>query len=216
MKKIISLLLVVIVALSFCMNALAYNPSDDTISIEEFEEILKQAYAEYGIDFKVIAYDSNSVITQEILQQELAKVANNCNIYVIESESPNSIYGIGIADSVQSMIETKDKSKSIYVSGYEGYAYIKVLVNATIDHQNSYITSVNSVSAYQSGFCVNFSGWTLQSATSTRNSPSNGYVSVRVRGQAVFTYTIPEVNVQTQYTADVDKTVQLDFRGYGS
>lgn len=68
-------------------------------------------------------------------------------------------------------------------------AQIHLTATVTINAQNGEVMNIDSVSAYQSGFAINFTSWETTSISASKNSPSNGYVNLSVSGRITFTWT---------------------------
>lgn len=70
--KLCSLFLAVALSLSLITIPAFASDSNNTISFDEYSQLLKEEYKKYGIDFEVIPLDKNTTYTSEQLEEQLA------------------------------------------------------------------------------------------------------------------------------------------------
>ena len=56
-------------------SSLAFAAEDtNVVSIQDYENTLKAAYAQYGMEFDVLDSNGNATVTRDMLNKDLAKV----------------------------------------------------------------------------------------------------------------------------------------------
>lgn len=211
MKKIIRCLTLAMVLIVSCYSFAFADVDTSYVSIQEYENSLKAAYAQYGIEFSVLDSNGNVTVPRTILNTDLAKVEKVAKSFKItdikvvqDNTAANSIMPL-------SMFYNKTVYKDWTIFNAYGSATMRSEANVTIDGSNSNIAAVNSKSTYQLGTFVNFDSWTTTNMTVTKNSPSTGSIKMVVSGRATFSYADPLTGIKTGYTATVSgKTLTVN------
>ncbi len=218
MKKVSCVALALFLMMSFCVTTSATTPSStDTISIAEYEAAIQAECAKYGIECRILDYDPNLQITQEMLNRGIENARNYAES-LLEQKQPDLMPSIrdgnSNIDNNQSplgiMPLTQDYIAYFRIYNTYGSADMAILANITTNLANGLVMSVNSTSVYQYGSFVNFVSWETTGVSSTRNSPKNGYVTFKITGRATFSYADPVTSITTGYTSYETKTVQMN------
>lgn len=193
MKKIIGLVMCLLLCVSVELPAMAVE-DNDTIPVDEFVEIVKAEAALHGLECEVLSYDPTVSLTKKDLEQVLADLNSNALSGAVAVAGANGVQAHGVSPESESvsplsMYETKNVYEYFSLSNECGLAGFQISANVTIDLQNNYVVSINSVNVKQSGASVNFVSWTTNSITKKTNSPSSGYITLTVTGTLTTEYT---------------------------
>lgn len=216
MRKILSLLLALFVFLSLSVTVSAATlPDDSSISIDEYERMIQAEGKKYGIDAFVISYNSQKQITPEVVASGLDSVrkyaeSRSAEAVILPKNPPSDIGGSVSPFGI--MPSTKDYAVYFSIANVYGRASMLLETNVTTNLANGTIMYVNSVSASQSGYFVNFVSWETTSIPYVKDSPSNGFVTFTVNGRATFSYADPVTGITTGYTSNESCSVQVDCR----
>lgn len=218
MKKITCFFMSMCMLFYFATVSLA-APNEDIISIKEYEAAVKMVGEEYGIELFLLDYNPSVQITKEILAYEMDDLRLTLQMAKPVKKQTNLFSNKKISifpDSPQRVMPvTRYFSNSFTVSCplVNGQAVFLVSANVTTDAQNYYVISVNSITAHQVGNFTNFDGWITDSISTTRNSPSQGYITATVRGRATFSKTGSISGNKIGRTETVNETVVINCRG---
>lgn len=209
MKKLVSILLCVCVFSSLTAFA-AKDYYSDIISASEYETLLKEAASQYGIECSLLDYNSDVIFTRAMLEEEINYMKNFAENLTIEILTPDNVNANSDTVNPSAMVITKNVYTDIRVeSDSIGCADIRVDANVSVNIQNGNVMSVNSLSTYQIGYCINFDQWVPTSVTKRLNTPQNGYIQVSVKGRASFSHTHPVTGIKIGYTENVSKVVNM-------
>lgn len=212
MKKLSRIMLTVCMSICMAFSVFAGVPSqDNVVSIDEYTAAIKAEGAKYGIECNILNYDPDVQLTEEML----AYAINNVRVYAKSmktNEQDVNIVGTSNMISPYSMPVTRNLIGDFTIANLYGTANMRVDANVTIDINNDNVISVNSLDAYQIGAFANFQSWELTNISATKNSPSTGWIKVRVQGRVTFSYADPVTSVTTGYTSKVDRNVNIDCR----
>lgn len=201
-KKIKCLTLAMVLVVSF--YSFAFADVDTTyVSIQEYENSLKDAYAQYGIEFCVLDSNGNTTMPRTVLNTELEKVekvAKSFKITNIQVVQDNTVVN---SVTPLSMFYDKTVHSNWLIQNLYGHAGMRSEANVTINGSNDNIVAVNSKDTYQKGAFINFDEWTTTSMTVTKNLPKNGSIRIVVSGRATFSYADPITGIKTGYTATI-------------
>ena len=210
MKKVLSVILVF--SLCFSFSSLAF--AEQFVSIEEYEAAIQAEGEKYGVSCEVLDYDPQVNITTEMLENALDEIRTYAQSLKVECDSKAIV-----AESLSSQVKNAqpklmpidaDVYTIFIVSSSYGSADMRAEANVTVDGQNDYVISVNSTNVRQSGAFVNFVSWDTIDITTTKNSPSTGWIEMDITGAITFSYADPFTGITTGVTNDVTKVVTID------
>ncbi len=190
---------------------------DSIISIEEYEDAVQAACAEYDIDCYVIDYDPNVQITQEMLEHAITSARQYAES--VQSQQDDVIdlghtYFESVPDNDASpfgvMPSTLDYFGTFFIENAYGNAYMRIDANITTNLASNSIMYVNSTDVYQLGGFVNFVNWTTTSVSYTKEYPYACWVTFYIEGRATFAYADPWTGITTGYTSNESKRVMID------
>lgn len=215
MKKFLELFLIITFVVYFgLISSFAY--SSEVISPEEYEKTLKSAYEKYGVEFELISYDSDQIFTQDMLKDELEKVAQistSGRSYLKESGIVNS----GAVDTTGDILikRVMPVSKTVYAVQNcthlpYGSADIRVEADIVVDGENEELISIEDVDAYQWGQYIGFAGWVTTYKTASKYS--NNQIKIYVEGRLSLEYTSPGTSIVVGYTFDEKITKYVKFK----
>lgn len=196
------------------MNVYTYaaDESNNIVPIEDYISAVKEENNKYGIECEIIDYDDNIIITKSMMERSIKnirKLAENMNS-VYHEEVFYEDNDTNETNVLRSMPIKKTVSKIFVVENIYGNAGMCVEADVTLNAQNGNVISVDRTEAYQKGQFTNFGSWQTTSISATRNSPSNGYITLVVKGRAMFQYSDPLTGVTTGNTTDVSKTLKIN------
>ena len=212
MKKITSIMMILCLCLGMNVYTYAADESNNIVPIEDYISAVKEENNKYGIECEIIDYDDNIIITKSMMEQSIKnirKLAENMNSAYQEEEFYDD-NDANEANVLRSMPIKKTVSKIFVVENIYGNAGMCVEADVTLNAQNGNVISVDRTEAYQKGQFTNFVSWQTTSISSTRNSPSNGYITLVVKGRAMFQYSDPLTGLTTGNTTDVSKTLKIN------
>lgn len=223
-KKLITALLITIVAMSTQTSAFAINntngldKSSNVITAAQYEAGMQSEFAKYNMGFELVDYKSDFVFTTDLLDadtktfrtsmessnydksvgafvQDYGVVTLNTNLSEYSIENPARVMPYK-----RSFSETKKISQST-VAPFIAWANIQVNVTATEDAQSEVFLSVDSVTSRQYGGALNFVSWTQNSHTFSIVGASKRCISGHVSGTLVSGYTSP-AGISVTYSSD--------------
>ncbi len=203
-KKTVAVVLTAAMAMSVGTPVFA-TEDKNVVSIEEYEQAVQAEAVKYGIEYEVLNYDPDKVLTKDTIE----KGVNDVRIYAESFQVMQKDTEATSAKAMRVMPLDKDVSKRFLIASAFGTAEMMLDANVTVDAQNAYVMRVNSVEAYQSGLFSGFKSWTTTSISSRLNSPSQGWVSFTVNGRATFSYADPITGIENGYTSNISEPVEI-------
>lgn len=224
MKKFIAVMLLACLSMSISLTAVAANSDgavtktsdgNEIVSIEEYVAAVQEEAAKYGIRCYLIDYDPDFKITREMLEAEVERIRKAGGFVVQEIGPGQQEVTVSEARDIisYSIARAMPVTKNVYntfrvASPLYGSATIRVDANVTVNVQNGDVMSVNSVSARPTGVYVGLKSWKTSSITKSLNKPYHGYISLNVKGEAVFAR--DSSGTEIGYIADVQQLVTID------
>lgn len=197
-KKSLCLVTFAIVLFITPLNAFA---ADSELTFDEFFTALQNEYAKYNIHMYVTPKDKTIIFTQELLNEELAKIPQIAKAYNetdiafsigSDKKSGNNYDLSPRIMPVDRTVSLYGKATNILLAG--AFCEIKLDVYTTVDVSTDKFIAVNGHSSYKSGYAVNYKGysetgfsWSYANAKKTLNLTWSGNVTfaTTVAGQEV-------------------------------
>lgn len=214
MKKTLTIILALVLVMSIgVVPSAALTSSKETVTRETFAAKVKAEYAKYGIEYEVVKYGPEKVLTTKMLEDELARVDKIGKQYLKEREVERSkVAAIKKLAEEETNLQSPDVmplsmpiNKSLKydkkfneVAGY-GNAIIRLQTDVTYDGGTMEFLSINKISSYQYGLAANFQSWTQ---TNKGSSFSRNTIYVWAQGRLSFQYNEPNTGNTITSTSD--------------
>ncbi len=216
MKKFSKAFLSSIIALTLILSSMcgsAYAATSNLISIQKYENSMKQIYAKYGIEWKIVDSSDARPITKALYTSEIkraekegkdyqAKLTNSrtefSNMKKTLIELPNDNY------SLRSIMPVTSYFTMILQINCSIFANCRLLAsaNATYNADSDLFLSLNSSNIIKYT-AVNCNAWNDGGSSIYMNSTRTS-LYVHFVGTADFSYTIPGINVKVDIAVPVD------------
>lgn len=208
-----SFLLCAFFAFTLAAQAIAID-SDCLITIDEYSAAIQAEGAKYGVECVVVDYDPSIQITQEMLDSALENLRNcitGFSVTVVDAESIPEIDSNSITPFSMPIRDIFKGPEGFRIECPYGYAFVRGVVDATVNAQNGDVMEVHDVDVEQYGGYTNFHSWTVDDISYTENRPRSGFVEITFSGMARFSYADPITGVETGVSFDViDEEVHVE------